>query len=175
MHAGDKLGCRCLQSSALGHNARADQPGRRPRRLCALRYHRRRHLSRPSDSGDDCKLDTHRLRRWLADTAARQNSDFKITVQDRLNDTTQLTATSIHWHGLRQRNSSWADGVAMVSQCPIVPGVLRPCVSCTVLKCSFFVQATNSPTLSTLRVRLEPICFTVTIVRNTVTAYAALW
>jgi FtsP/CotA-like multicopper oxidase with cupredoxin domain len=30
--------------------------------------------------------------------------------------------TSIHWHGLYQKGSSWSDGTAFVSQCPIVPG-----------------------------------------------------
>ncbi|RCU61476.1 hypothetical protein SETIT_J004900v2 [Setaria italica] len=29
---------------------------------------------------------------------------------------------SIHWHGILQRQSSWADGPNMVSQCPIRPG-----------------------------------------------------
>ncbi|KAH9614679.1 hypothetical protein KSS87_010081 [Heliosperma pusillum] len=29
---------------------------------------------------------------------------------------------TIHWHGIRQFGTPWADGTAMVSQCPIVPG-----------------------------------------------------
>ncbi|XP_043702319.1 laccase-7-like [Telopea speciosissima] len=29
---------------------------------------------------------------------------------------------SLHWHGLFQRRSGWADGAAYVTQCPIVPG-----------------------------------------------------
>jgi FtsP/CotA-like multicopper oxidase with cupredoxin domain len=33
-----------------------------------------------------------------------------------------LTATSVHWHGMFQKNSSWSNGAAFVSQCPIVPG-----------------------------------------------------
>lgn len=33
-----------------------------------------------------------------------------------------LVATSVHWHGQRQTGSSWADGVAGVSQRPIPPG-----------------------------------------------------
>jgi iron transport multicopper oxidase len=28
---------------------------------------------------------------------------------------------SIHWHGLHQKNYSWADGPAFVNQCPIAP------------------------------------------------------
>ncbi|KAG6888181.1 hypothetical protein C0995_010025 [Termitomyces sp. Mi166 len=47
---------------------------------------------------------------------------MKINVTDSLNDTTMLTSTSIHWHGLFQNGSSWADGSASVTQCPILPG-----------------------------------------------------
>jgi iron transport multicopper oxidase len=52
-----------------------------------------------------------------------QSSQFQITVQNQLYDTSMLTATSVHWHGMFQKNTQWADGVALVSQCPIVPGV----------------------------------------------------
>ena len=30
--------------------------------------------------------------------------------------------TTMHWHGIDQRNSPWMDGVHGVSQCPIQPG-----------------------------------------------------
>jgi FtsP/CotA-like multicopper oxidase with cupredoxin domain len=30
--------------------------------------------------------------------------------------------TSVHWHGLYQRASPWADGVPGVTQCPVQPG-----------------------------------------------------
>ncbi|KZV71809.1 multicopper oxidase [Peniophora sp. CONT] len=30
--------------------------------------------------------------------------------------------TTVHWHGIDQLQSNWADGVASVTQCPIVPG-----------------------------------------------------
>lgn len=30
--------------------------------------------------------------------------------------------TSIHWHGISQRKSNWADGTSFVTQCPIAPG-----------------------------------------------------
>ncbi|KIL58888.1 multicopper oxidase [Amanita muscaria Koide BX008] len=33
-----------------------------------------------------------------------------------------MTTTSIHWHGIFQTGTSWADGPVGVSQCPIVPG-----------------------------------------------------
>ncbi|XP_042486442.1 laccase-7-like [Macadamia integrifolia] len=29
---------------------------------------------------------------------------------------------SLHWHGLFQRRSGWADGAAYITQCPLVPG-----------------------------------------------------
>ncbi|KAJ7730020.1 laccase [Mycena maculata] len=44
---------------------------------------------------------------------------FVINVEDQLTDNTMLRSTSIHWHGLFQRNSSWEDGPAFVTQCPI--------------------------------------------------------
>ena len=41
---------------------------------------------------------------------------FEITVHNQLlND----NGTSIHWHGLRQLHTNYADGVAGVTQCPI--------------------------------------------------------
>ncbi|KAK1624115.1 multicopper oxidase, partial [Colletotrichum phormii] len=30
--------------------------------------------------------------------------------------------TSVHWHGIYQRNSNWMDGVSGVTECPIPPG-----------------------------------------------------
>lgn len=47
---------------------------------------------------------------------------FLINVIDHLTDNTMLKSTSIHWHGLFQDNSSWTDGAAFVTQCPITPG-----------------------------------------------------
>ncbi|PIL23727.1 transporter [Ganoderma sinense ZZ0214-1] len=44
---------------------------------------------------------------------------FQINVINRLTNHTMLKSTSIHWHGLYQRSSNWADGVAFVNQCPI--------------------------------------------------------
>ena len=31
-------------------------------------------------------------------------------------------STSIHWHGITQRNTPWMDGVSGLSHCPILPG-----------------------------------------------------
>ncbi|KAJ7694600.1 laccase [Mycena rosella] len=46
---------------------------------------------------------------------------FLLNVQDLLTDSTMLRSTSIHWHGFFQRNTSYADGPAFVTQCPIAP------------------------------------------------------
>ncbi|KAF8448747.1 laccase [Boletus edulis BED1] len=53
--------------------------------------------------------------------AARKGDNFRINVVNWLNDTSMDTATSVHWHGIYQRQSSWADGASGVSQCPIKP------------------------------------------------------
>ena len=45
---------------------------------------------------------------------------FEITVQNRI--TGPEEGTSLHWHGLLQKNSSWYDGVPSIGQCPIAPG-----------------------------------------------------
>ncbi|KAH8085463.1 laccase 2 [Cristinia sonorae] len=47
---------------------------------------------------------------------------FNITVVNQLQDVDMLTDTTIHWHGIFQTNTSWADGPAFVTQCPIVTG-----------------------------------------------------
>ncbi|KAI0063760.1 laccase [Artomyces pyxidatus] len=47
---------------------------------------------------------------------------FKLNVKDKLNDTNLDTVTSIHWHGLFQHTTNYADGPAFVTQCPITPG-----------------------------------------------------
>ncbi|KAJ7181098.1 laccase [Mycena filopes] len=48
-----------------------------------------------------------------------KDSRFLLNVEDKLTDPTMLRSTSIHWHGLFQRNTSWADGPSFVTQCPI--------------------------------------------------------
>ncbi|KAK0488306.1 laccase lcc5, partial [Armillaria luteobubalina] len=54
---------------------------------------------------------------------------FKINVVNQLNNNTILQSTSIHWHGLFQKGTNWADGppaielltaVTYLNQCPIV-------------------------------------------------------
>ncbi|KAJ7438114.1 laccase [Mycena galericulata] len=44
---------------------------------------------------------------------------FSLDVVNQLSDPTMLRSTSIHWHGFFQKNSSWQDGAAFVTQCPI--------------------------------------------------------
>ncbi|KAF7290856.1 Laccase 1 [Mycena indigotica] len=50
---------------------------------------------------------------------ANVGDTFQINVIDSLTDKTMLLSSSIHWHGFFQRNTSWADGAAFVTQCPI--------------------------------------------------------
>ncbi|THH15076.1 hypothetical protein EW146_g5344 [Bondarzewia mesenterica] len=50
-----------------------------------------------------------------------KGDNFQITVADNLSNDTMRQSTSIHWHGLFQHNTTWADGVAFVGQCPIAP------------------------------------------------------
>ncbi|KAJ7236394.1 laccase [Mycena rebaudengoi] len=52
---------------------------------------------------------------------ANKGEELNLNVIDSLTNTTMLTSTSIHWHGFFQKNSSWADGPAFVTQCPIAP------------------------------------------------------
>ncbi|KAJ7488913.1 laccase 1 [Mycena latifolia] len=47
---------------------------------------------------------------------------FRLNVIDGLTDASMPRASSIHWHGIFQETTSWADGVSFVTQCPIVPG-----------------------------------------------------
>lgn len=42
----------------------------------------------------------------------------RVTVYNHLKTET----TSIHWHGMYQRDSPWFDGVARITSCPILPG-----------------------------------------------------
>ncbi|KAJ7368994.1 multicopper redoxase [Mycena albidolilacea] len=50
---------------------------------------------------------------------ANKGDRLLINVIDSLTDPTMLRSTSIHWHGIFQDETSWADGPAFVTQCPI--------------------------------------------------------
>ncbi|KAF8956271.1 laccase [Flammula alnicola] len=53
--------------------------------------------------------------------AANKGATFGLNVVNSLSDSTMLRSTSIHWHGIFQRGTNWADGPVGVSQCPIAP------------------------------------------------------
>ncbi|KAH9164028.1 laccase [Lactarius sanguifluus] len=46
---------------------------------------------------------------------------FSIDVHNQLVDKSLDLVTSVHWHGIFQRGSNYADGGAFVNQCPIIP------------------------------------------------------
>ncbi|KAI0368387.1 laccase 1A [Pilatotrama ljubarskyi] len=48
--------------------------------------------------------------------------NFQINVIDKLSNETMLKSTTVHWHGIYQRGTNWADGPAFVNQCPISTG-----------------------------------------------------
>ncbi|KAI0924510.1 hypothetical protein AcW1_006623 [Taiwanofungus camphoratus] len=48
--------------------------------------------------------------------------NFQLNVINQLSDTSMVTYTTVHWHGINQLDSNWADGAALVTQCPIITG-----------------------------------------------------
>ncbi|KAG6860892.1 hypothetical protein C0995_006331 [Termitomyces sp. Mi166 len=50
----------------------------------------------------------------------KKGDRFRINVTNHLTDPSMYRATTVHWHGIFQNGTNWADGGAMVSQCPIV-------------------------------------------------------
>ncbi|KAK0231518.1 laccase lcc5 [Armillaria fumosa] len=53
---------------------------------------------------------------------ATTGDTLQINVVNNLDDDDILQSTTIHWHGIFQTDTNWADGVAFVSQCPIAKG-----------------------------------------------------
>ncbi|KAI0027662.1 laccase [Vararia minispora EC-137] len=59
-----------------------------------------------------------------------KSDNFQITVQNGLSNADMAVVTAVHWHGIEPRrvsdsnshSANWADGVADVTQCPIIPG-----------------------------------------------------
>ena len=49
---------------------------------------------------------------------ANWGDELEITVHNQL---TNSNGTSIHWHGIRQLHTNYADGVAGITQCPVTP------------------------------------------------------
>ncbi|RXW21107.1 hypothetical protein EST38_g4717 [Candolleomyces aberdarensis] len=52
---------------------------------------------------------------------AQKGDNFDVVVTNNLTDPSMTLDTSIHWHGIFQRGTTWADGPEGVSQCPIPP------------------------------------------------------
>lgn len=52
---------------------------------------------------------------------ATKGDQFEINVINELTDSTMRRSTTVHWHGLFQAGTNWADGVQQVNQCPIAP------------------------------------------------------
>ncbi|KZT69224.1 multicopper oxidase [Daedalea quercina L-15889] len=50
-----------------------------------------------------------------------KGDNFQIKVDNHLHDESMNTSTTVHWHGIDQHHTNWADGVAFVTQCPIEP------------------------------------------------------
>ncbi|KAG1766794.1 laccase [Suillus occidentalis] len=51
--------------------------------------------------------------------AAKKGEQFAINVVNKLTDDEMFKSTSVHWHGINQNGSNYADGVSFVTQCPI--------------------------------------------------------
>ncbi|KAG2743690.1 multicopper oxidase [Suillus brevipes Sb2] len=51
--------------------------------------------------------------------AAQKGDHFAIEVVNELQDESMFTSTSVHWHGLVQNGTNYADGASFVTQCPI--------------------------------------------------------
>ncbi|KAG1822300.1 laccase [Suillus variegatus] len=51
--------------------------------------------------------------------AAQKGDLFNIEVVNQLSDESMFLQTSVHWHGISQNRSNYADGTAFVTQCPI--------------------------------------------------------
>ncbi|KAG6334762.1 hypothetical protein ID866_4328 [Astraeus odoratus] len=52
---------------------------------------------------------------------AQKGDAFNLNVVNKLTDTSMNTTLSIHWHGIFQHQTNWADGTDFVTQCPIPP------------------------------------------------------
>ncbi|OAX41114.1 laccase [Rhizopogon vinicolor AM-OR11-026] len=50
---------------------------------------------------------------------AQKGDTFAINVVNKLSDDSMFKSTSVHWHGIVQNGTNYADGVAFVTQCPI--------------------------------------------------------
>ncbi|KAF9062893.1 laccase [Rhodocollybia butyracea] len=51
--------------------------------------------------------------------SGNKGDTFKINLINELTNGTMILSTSIHWHGIFQETTNWADGPPFVNQCPI--------------------------------------------------------
>jgi iron transport multicopper oxidase len=51
--------------------------------------------------------------------AGNKGDTFQINLMNELDNGTMLKSISIHWHGIFQEHTNWADGPAFINQCPI--------------------------------------------------------
>jgi len=51
--------------------------------------------------------------------SAQKGDNFSIQVINNLTDSSMFLSTSVHWHGLYQNGTNYADGTSFVTQCPI--------------------------------------------------------
>jgi len=52
---------------------------------------------------------------------ANKGDELQIEVTNQLTNNSLDLVTSVHWHGMFQKNTNYADGPAFVTQCPIIP------------------------------------------------------
>ncbi|KAG1776594.1 laccase [Suillus placidus] len=52
---------------------------------------------------------------------AQKHDNFSINVVNQLQDKNMPLSTSVHWHGIQQQKTNWADGTSFITQCPIPP------------------------------------------------------
>ncbi|KAG1729891.1 laccase [Suillus occidentalis] len=52
---------------------------------------------------------------------AQKGDHFDIEVVNKLKDNSMFELTSVHWHGIFQNGTNYADGTSFVTQCPITP------------------------------------------------------
>ncbi|KIK45200.1 multicopper oxidase [Suillus luteus UH-Slu-Lm8-n1] len=52
---------------------------------------------------------------------AQKGDHFDIEVVNNLTDDSMFQVTSVHWHGISQKKTNYADGTSFVTQCPITP------------------------------------------------------
>ncbi|KIJ21226.1 laccase [Paxillus involutus ATCC 200175] len=53
---------------------------------------------------------------------ANKGDRLEINLKNQLTDESMNKSTSVHWHGIFQKNTNAFDGTAFVTQCPIAPG-----------------------------------------------------